>query len=208
MEKEKLFWDWFDKNKNLYENILKNTNQLNQKEIDTAMDFFESNLHSYDEHLWFRMGGTNPFELIITAEGNKSYFPVVEKLVTNSPKIKNWIIIPFVQPTNLFSFHYKQDNYELSDKDIFFSFAEDLNGRNGYFLEVMFYVEDDKFIDDDGFKSSIIRISENALGEYDFASIISFIDVVKKSTPYPEHNSELLPIHKLLEISEATKQKI
>ena len=208
MDKETIFWNWFDNNKHIYEKILINVSQLSQEDIDIAMDLFESNLHSYEEYLWFRMGGTNPFELIITAEGNKAFFPMVEKLVDNSPEIENWIIIPFIQPTNLFNFHYRKDDYELSDGDIYFSYSEDSSGINGYFLEVMFYVEDAKFIDDDGFKSSIIRISESALGEYDFATIIGFIDVVKKSTAYPKHESGLLPIHKLTEVSEAIKQKL
>ena len=49
--------------------------------------------------------------------------------------------------------------------------------------EVRAFIKDyfGSMIDDDSFKSSIIRIAETALGEYDFAKLIGFIDVEKKS---------------------------
>jgi hypothetical protein len=200
MKKEKQFWDWFVENKCVYENILVSANRTKQDEVDLAMNLFESELHKYEKNLWFRMGGSNPYELIITAEGNKSLFFFFSKLVEASPSIYSWTIVPFIQPTNIFEFHYKEGDYELCDKDIFFSYSENPSGPGGYYFEVMFYVEDNKFIKDDGFKSSIIRISENALGEYKFASSIGFIDVVPKSEVYQKHKSGLLPIYKLAEI--------
>lgn len=200
--KEKNFWSWFIESKQLYENICSDITKISQEEIGDAMHIFEEALHSYNESLWFRMGGGNPYELIITAEGDRDYFPAVIKLVDASPTIDDWKIVPFIQPTNLFKFRYEKDGYELSDKDIFFSYTENKSGIGGYFFEVMFYVEDVKFIEDDGFKSSIIRISESALGEYDFATMIGFIDVVPKSEVYMKHESGLLPIHKLSEIVE------
>jgi hypothetical protein len=188
------FWNWFMDNKQIFENILSNIKNIDQNDIDNAMNNFEENLHKCNENLWFRMGSQNPFELIITAEGNIDIFPFVEEFVKNSPKIENWKIISFIQPKSIDAFYYKKDNYELIANDIFFSFSENLTGENGYYLEVMFYVKDDKFIDDDGFKSSIIRVAETAVGEYDFAKIVGFINVVPASEIYQEHKSGLLPI--------------
>jgi len=172
------------------------------------MSLFEENLHNCDENLWFRMGGKNPFELIITAEGNKENFPFVEKLVENSPEIEDWKIISFIQPQSIDKFYYKQDDYELTANEIFFSFAENLSGENDYYFETMFYVKDDKFIDDDGFKSSIIRIAETSVGEYDFANIVGFIDVVPTSEIYQEHPSGLLPINQFSQKVNEVKSKI
>jgi len=172
------------------------------------MNLFEENLHKYNENLWFRMGSQNPFELIITAEGDKDIFPFVEKLVENSPTIENWKIISFIQPQSIDGFYYKQDDYELTANDIFFSFLEDLSGQGGYFFETMFYVKDDKFIDDDGFKSSIIRIAETAVGEYDFAKIVGFINVVQASDIYLHHESGLLPINQFSQKVHEIKSKI
>ena len=206
---EKKFWNWFVANKELFENILSNVNGINQDEIENSMNLFEENLHQYNENLWFRMGSQNPFELIITAEGNKNWFPFVEKLVENSPKIENWKIISFIQPKNIENdFFYKQDGYELTANDIFFSFSENPSGQDGYFLEIMFYVKDDKFIDDDGFKSSIIRIAETTVGEYDFAKIVGFIDVVPTSEIYAEHESGLLAISQFSQKVLEVKSKI
>ena len=200
MQAEQQFWGWFVESKSIYENILENINKTEQAEIDNAMNSLENELHKYEQNLYFRMGGSNPYELIITAEGDKRYFSAVTRLVDASPKIDNWVIVPFIQPTNMFEFNYKEGDYELSDKDIFFSYSENPSGIGGYYFEVMFYVEDSKFIGDNGFKSSIIRISENALGEYKFASSVGFIDVVPKTEVYQKHESGLLPIYKLAEL--------
>jgi hypothetical protein len=205
---EKNFWNWFVENKQLFENILSNVKNLNQDDIDNAMNLFEENLHKCNEKLWFRMGGQSPFELIITAEGNKDTFPFVEKLVENSPRIENWKIIPFIQPQSIDEFYYKQDDYELTASDIFFSFSENLSGEGGYFFETMFYIKNDKFIDDDGFKSSIIRIAETAVCEYDFANIVGFINVVPASEVYKEHESGLLPINQFSQKVREVKFKI
>ena len=72
----------------------------------------------------------------------------------------------------------------------------------------MFYVTDEKFIDNDAFKSSIFRIAETAVGEYDFAKTIDFITVKKASNIYSEHRSELLPIYKLKAVTEHIKNKL
>ena len=205
---EKKFWNWFEENKQLFEKVISNVKGLNQDDIDNAMNIFEENLHQCNENLWFRMGGQNPFELIITAEGRKDVFPFVEKLVANSPKIENWKVIPFIQPQNIEEFYYKKDDYELTASDIFFSFSENLSGQGGYFIETMFYVKDEKFIDDEGFKSSIIRIAETAVGEYDFAKIVGFINVVSASEIYPEHESGLLAISQFSQKVLEVKSKI
>ena len=72
----------------------------------------------------------------------------------------------------------------------------------------MFYLTDEEFIDNDAFKSSIFRIAETAVGEYDFAKTIDFITVKKASNIYSEHTSELLPIYKLKAVTEHIKNKL
>ena len=65
------FWNWFIENKLFFENILSNMENVSQEEVENKMTLFEENLQKCNENLWFRMGSQNPFELIITAEGNK-----------------------------------------------------------------------------------------------------------------------------------------
>ncbi|MDR1317120.1 MAG: hypothetical protein LBK13_09635 [Spirochaetales bacterium] len=72
----------------------------------------------------------------------------------------------------------------------------------------MFYVTDDKFIDDNGFKSSMIRIAETAIGEYGFAEIVGFINVVPTSEIYQKHQSGLLPINQFSKKMIEVKSKI
>lgn len=206
--KEQVFWNWFINHKHLFENVLIDLRQTNQEKINETMDLFEKSLHEYDNNIWFRMGGSNPFELIITAEGNRDAFDSILRLVNSSPQIDNWKIIAFIQPQDISNFQYRKDDYELNVNDIFFSYSENISGKNGYYMETMFYVRDEKHIDNDGFKSSIIRIAETAIGEYDFARIIGFINVVKSSDVYQKHLSGLIPINKFSETVNEIKAKI
>ncbi len=207
-EKTTAFWNWFSTNKLNFENILSNLNEASQEDIDNLMDEFEINLHNYDPNIWFRMGSKAPYELLITAEGQVEKFENVIALVDSAPKIENWNIVSFIQPKDITTFNYKLENFELNQDDIFFSYSENLTGENGYYIETMFYVKDDKYIDDESFKSSIIRIAETSLGEYDFAKMVGFINVQKTSDNYEEHKSGLLPIYTLPEISESIKSKV
>ena len=202
------FWNWFEDNKTKFEYTLTNLNSTSQEKIDELMGEFETKLHIYNENVWFRMGGENPFELLITAEGSIEHFDAVIELVNKCKSIDNWEIIPFIQARDISKFKYQLENFELTEKDVFFTFKENPSGENGYFLETMFYVTDEKFIDNDSFKSSIIRIAETALGEYDFAKIIGFINVKKMSNKYSKHSSEILPIYKLKEVSDTIKIKL
>ena len=202
------FCNWFKDNKTKFELILTNLSSNNREEIDELMNEFETKLYSYNENVWFRMGGENPFELLITAEGSAEHFDAVIELVNEAENIENWEIIPFIQARDISKFNYKLENFELTEADVFFTYEEELSGQNGYYLETMFYVTDEKFIDDDSFKSSIIRIAETALGEYDFAKLIGFIDVEKVSNKYAEHKSELLPIYKLKDVSDNIKSML
>ncbi len=208
MKKEERFWNWFAENRTKFENLLENLEDYSQDEIDTLMDEFEENLHKYDSNIWFRMGGENPYELIITAEGFVEYFENVKCLVNAVPKFEKWQIIAFIQARDISAFEYKLDGYTLTQDDVFFSYAENISGEQGYYIETMFYVVDDKYQDDEGFKSSIIRIAETSLGEYDFAKIVGFIDVKKTSQMYQNHETGLLPIYKLPEVADAIKKKI
>jgi hypothetical protein len=94
---EEKFWDWFVENRQIFEQTLLNSKHFTQGIIDEKMDCFEKKLHEYDDRLWFRMGSSNPFELLITAEGNTGAFGSVQKLVAQAPKIDDWKIIAFIQ---------------------------------------------------------------------------------------------------------------
>ncbi len=58
-------------------------------------------------------------KLIITADGNKKYFPKVVELTKNAPNLDNWKIIAFKPPQPL-DFITKHNQIKLNPKKMWF----------------------------------------------------------------------------------------
>lgn len=117
-QKAQTFWNWFSQAKNKYLFI----KDVNEKERDKLMGEFISELHKYDEHIFFEMGGRpgeKKMELIITAEGIKEHFQSVEYLVENAPEFEDWEVIAFKPPMGT-GFTARYQGYEFDpEKTIF-----------------------------------------------------------------------------------------
>ncbi|WP_051584733.1 hypothetical protein [Pedobacter jeongneungensis] len=118
MISEKDFWSWFDVNKNKYY-FLESIEDDSVKE--NLLNEFLHKLHEYSEGLYFLIGGVpgTAKELIISAEGDKSYFPDVIKLTSTAPEIANWQIIAF-KPSQGLDFVTSHNGVELNPRKMFF----------------------------------------------------------------------------------------
>jgi hypothetical protein len=87
------FWAWFTANADRYRDV-------EVPEKDQLLDELESRLHRYHPRLYFEVGGmpAGPRELVITAEGDASLFPTVERLVAAAPQIAGWEAVALKQP--------------------------------------------------------------------------------------------------------------
>ena len=116
LERIAAFWKWFEQNNRNYLFI----NQVEDLEVrDGLLDDFIIQLHQYCEHLYFEMGGhedAEEIELVITAEGDRQYFPKVELLVDHAPKIKGWTFVKFKQAQGSdFKTSYRGREYDPSE---------------------------------------------------------------------------------------------
>ncbi len=99
MKNSTSFWTYFTANQLTIANILNEPDATYQK-INTQLERRLKNYcHHLDYLLFFPKRPREKPQIIITANGNPLYFKYVENLVNAAPKIKNWQIKAFLQPT-------------------------------------------------------------------------------------------------------------
>lgn len=91
------FWNWFQDNNQNIKNVFNETPK-NQKHI---FFWLSKHLHYYckeiDFIIIFPKKPTDKSELIITANGDPTYFKQVMDLVDNAPKLRTWKFTAFIQ---------------------------------------------------------------------------------------------------------------
>lgn len=157
------FWEWFSKNADVYFHFEKDQNAL----------FFrlKSELEKIHLDLTFQFSpifedGTR--ELVISADGIKSIFPVVTNLIQQASTLKNWKIVAFRQPNK----DVTQINYQdltINLDDVFFQYAKD-NGKIELELNIRGFYESPEWT------AATFILLDNVLGEYHTEMSLSNID--------------------------------
>lgn len=93
------FWNYFTVNQKTISN-LQNEPDKTYKQINFWLERHIKNYcHHLDFLLFFPKQLGEKAQIIITANGNPLYFSYVETLVKSAPKIKNWEVKAFLQPS-------------------------------------------------------------------------------------------------------------
>lgn len=175
---EDAFWDWFSKKADLYFHFERNQDVLFSK--------LKAELEKIHPDITFQF---SPIfedgirELIISADGIKSVFPIVIDLVREAPILQNWKIIAFRQPHK----EITQINYQdltINFKDVFFRYSKD-NGQVGLELNIRGFYESPEWT------AGVFILLDNVLGEYHTEMSLSSID--KRALDESEVNT-LFPI--------------
>ena len=173
--KAKTFWKWFAKEKNKYLFL----DQVEQNEKGILLDQFIKELHKYDKNIYFEIGGhpdDEKIDLIITAEGVKEYFDVVEFLADKAPKFKDWNIIAFKPPMGT-GFKVKLGEHEFEPGNTVFIPLRSEEEPDGIGIKVCFpnYTEEEQNI----FTNGTFFMLDVILGEKSVANDINYVDVTK-----------------------------
>jgi hypothetical protein len=176
------FWNWFDKNQNKFLFL----SDVTESEKDKLMAEFLSELHKFNEDIYFEIGGhpdDEKVELVISAEGFIEFFPAVEKLTSLAPEYENWEIIAFKPPMgNGFSLNYRDKVFD-PEKIIYIPLTAKQDPKAiGFNVCYPDYEESEKEI----YVNGTYLILDTIIGEKSTALDIDHMEVIKT----PENISE------------------
>jgi hypothetical protein len=153
---EEKFWNWFT---------------LHSKRIfrfetdqDRVFDELSEQLDRLHTSLTFEFGPVERHrrEFIISAEGDKEAFPVVQRLASAAPSLEEWIVIPFRPPKDLA--HYSSvviGDFQLSADDMWFTYEQE-----GPITHVDLYIRGWSEDRDEEFGLGAFLLLDSALGEF------------------------------------------
>ncbi len=211
MKNSTSFWSYFTTNQKTIANIL-NEPDSTYKKITTQL---ERKLKNYCHHLeyllFFPKRKTGKPQIIITANGNPLYFSYVENLVSAAPKIKNWQIKAFLQPTAEIE-KMKQgldEPYVFCDvvlKSSELKFAPLNPNDQKKKLDIVVYLKDYTiYCDNSILLEAVFMILYDLLGEKSMVEDLNFVQLGQM----PEEKNNLIELYELQEyIDQINKKRI
>ena len=173
-DKIKDFWNWFEENN--YAFLF--TSEVEDDIKEKMLDDFINELHKYNDRLFFQVGGMpgNDQELIITAEGDSKQFESVLQLIEQAPPIKNWIFIPFIQPSDEDN-TIQYGNTQITRSDLWFIPLQSQSHPND--IGIRIGVADYGSLDKKDTDNAVFKMLDTALGEKSFSLDIDYIDIAE-----------------------------
>lgn len=193
------FWNYFTTNQKTIAN-LQNEPESTHKKINFWLN---RNLNNYCKHLDFLLFyPRNPKEknqIIITANGNPLYFNYVENLVKAAPRIKNWEVKAFIQPSaNIEKMKQGQDTpYFFCDlvlKTSELKFAPLNPNELKKKLDIVVYLKDfSLYCNNKILLEAVFIIMQDLLGEKSMYENLNFVQLGQM----PEDDSHLIELYEL-----------
>ncbi len=157
-DKIDIFWKWFIENKAKYENL-----PDQGPELDERLDLIISQLRKIEDGLAVEISREfqGMRDIVISAEGDRSKFPIVQAIVSKAPKIDKWTVTAFRQRAAE-GFSLRVGDIEFAPAKMFFDPIID-----GDSLDVIVYAENlSKHDYNEAAYYGLITL-DNVLGEYD-----------------------------------------
>jgi len=193
------FWNYFTTNQKTISN-LQNEPDSTYKRINTQLERKLKNYcHHLDYLLFFPKRKTEKPQIVITANGNPLYFSYVENLVKAAPKIKNWDIKAFLQPTSEIE-KMKQgldEPYVFCDlvlKSSELKFAPLNPNQQTKKLDIVIYLKDYTiYCDNQILLEAIFMILYDLLGEKSMVEDLNFVQLAQM----PSDRNDLIELYEL-----------
>lgn len=174
---EARFWDWFVANEADFRALPPSRKEVLLSELLSA-------LQCYDRRLFFQVGGSpdGPRELIISAEGEKSAFPAVNKLVASAPKVDGWRFIA-LKPGTGFDFVTRYEDVQIDPAQCWFQPVKSDNGDFGIDVAIPDYPEARAR----QFENALWIALQTGLGELVLATEVTFVRVERVPPAFDGH---------------------
>ena len=178
------FWNWFVLNEGEFYDI-------NENNRDGKLDLILEKLSVIQSGLAVELSEefNNKRELVISADGDREIFSMVEKIVTKAPKVNNWIITPFRQRIQE-DFSIEYGGILMTPSRMFFSPLIDEG-----FLDLIIYAEDISGFDEDEILYIGLLVIDGVLGEYDCVTKVRYYDFHELNKV--KEKSDLVPLANL-----------
>lgn len=164
------FWRWFTENCSRFR-----TMQTSSREelLDEIMD----NLHQIDEGLFFEVSEPQDgiCDFVITAEGRKELFALVDQVVAAAPSLQGWTFTALRPPMG-FSFAIDYGNVHLDPDELWFLPLS--AGNDEEHLGVQIGIPKLKKRDEEEALSASYILLDTGLGERRSAEAIEHVEVV------------------------------
>ena len=165
MDPHKTFWQWFQGN----------IDRFNRFEDDQQhlMAELSAQLQQIDDNLVYEISSANSGtrELVISADGIKESFSSVVALTKAAPEIKGWTITAFRPRVDIAQFTLRYEGRDLSAKDCCFWLQAE-----GEHIDLILYVSGLTENNRNEFVNACYVLLDMAIGEYDVATKIRYID--------------------------------
>ena len=135
-------------------------------------------------------------EFIISADGDKRFFPAVRRLAACAPHFQEWIIIPFRPPKDLQNYRsVRIDDIHLSVDDVWFSYVE-----SDAKIDLEMFIRDLNAANREDLGAAAFLLLDIALGEYVVETRVG--GIAWHPLPAEPHAEGLLPLERIVDVCE------
>ncbi|KQZ42607.1 hypothetical protein [Duganella sp. Root1480D1] len=167
------FWTWFQKSDNMLFDF--------ETDQEAVFDQLAAKMHQVDARLTFEFGPKKQGrrEFVISADGNRDAFPMVEKLYAAAPHLARWNVIKFRPRREPFDISYGGVTVKAQTVSAFVR-------RDGGKAAIAVLIPGYTKARHNEYAMIAFLLLDQALGEYDVETRIGGVDVTAPSARYPK----------------------